>query len=59
VGGSCEHGHKPSGSIRLLGLNEWLSDWRLLKEDSAPWSCRLGVIFIERHKEVGGRSMKK
>jgi hypothetical protein len=30
--GTSEHDYKPSGSIK------YLSDWRLLKKSSAPWS---------------------
>jgi hypothetical protein len=37
VVGSCEHDNKPSGSIKWEIL-EQISDWRLLKKDSAPWS---------------------
>jgi hypothetical protein len=36
--GSCEHGNEPSGSIKCWEVLEWLSDWRLLKKDSAPWN---------------------
>jgi hypothetical protein len=36
--GSCEHGNESSGSIKFSELLEQLSDWRLLKQDSAPWS---------------------
>jgi hypothetical protein len=35
--GSCEHGNKPSGSVKFWEILEQLSDWRLLKRDSAPW----------------------
>jgi hypothetical protein len=33
-----EHDNEPSGSIKCWEILEWLSDWLLLKEDSAPWS---------------------
>jgi len=36
--GSCEHGNKPSGSIKRGEFLDYLSDCWLLKEDSAPWS---------------------
>jgi hypothetical protein len=36
--GSCEHGNKLSGSIKFWEILEYLSDWRLLKEGSAPRS---------------------
>jgi hypothetical protein len=36
VEGSCEYGNEPSGSITFWEILEKLSDWRLLKEDSAP-----------------------
>jgi hypothetical protein len=34
----CEHGDDTSGSIKCWEIFEWLSDWRFLREDSAPWS---------------------
>ena len=33
---SCEHGNKPSGSIKYWEVLEWLSSWQLLKKGSAP-----------------------
>jgi hypothetical protein len=41
VEGSCEHGNEPLGSVKCWEILEWLSDWRLLKMDSAPWSLLL------------------
>jgi hypothetical protein len=38
VDGSCEHGNDISVSIRCWEILEQLSDWRLLRKDSAPWS---------------------
>jgi hypothetical protein len=38
LAGPCEHGDEPSGSITYCKFIEKLSDWRLLKKDSAPWS---------------------
>jgi hypothetical protein len=35
-GGSCEHGNEPSGSINCWEVLDWLHNWRLLKEGSAP-----------------------
>jgi hypothetical protein len=37
VVGCCEHGNEPSGSIKG-GEFDYLSDYQLLKNDSAPWS---------------------
>jgi hypothetical protein len=34
--GSCEHGDKPSGSIKCWEVLEWLQNWQLLKKGSAP-----------------------
>jgi hypothetical protein len=34
--GSCECGDDPSGSIKYWEVLEWLHNWRLLKEGSAP-----------------------
>jgi hypothetical protein len=36
VGGSCEHGNEPSGSIKCWEVLEWLHNWWLLKKGSAP-----------------------
>jgi hypothetical protein len=38
VAGSCEYGNEPSGSIKGGEFLDWLSDYELLKMDSAPWS---------------------
>jgi hypothetical protein len=38
VEGFGEHGNETSGSIKCWEILEELSDWRLLKKDSAPWS---------------------
>jgi hypothetical protein len=32
------HGKELSGSIKCCEMLEQLSDWRLLKKDSVPWS---------------------
>jgi hypothetical protein len=38
VAGSCEHGDEPSDSIKGGEFLGQLSDYQLLKKDSAPWS---------------------
>jgi hypothetical protein len=39
VVGSCVDGNETSCSIKECGeLLDWLSDYLLLKKDSAPWS---------------------
>jgi hypothetical protein len=38
VAGSCEHGSGHSVSIKGAKFLDQLSDYELLKEDSAPWS---------------------
>jgi hypothetical protein len=38
VAGSCEHDHEPSGSIKEGEFLDYLSDYQLLKKDSALWS---------------------
>jgi hypothetical protein len=38
VAGSCEHGDEPSGYIKGGEFGDLLSDYQLLKKDSAPWS---------------------
>jgi hypothetical protein len=30
-----EHDNEPSGSIKCWGILEWLSDWWLVRKDSA------------------------
>jgi hypothetical protein len=37
VAGSCEQSNEPSGSIRRREFLDKLSDYELLKEESAPW----------------------
>jgi hypothetical protein len=34
----CEHGNKPSGFIKCGALTDKLSEYCLLRKDSAPWS---------------------
>jgi hypothetical protein len=36
-GGICEHDNEPSGSIRDAEFLDYLSNYRLLKNDSALW----------------------
>jgi hypothetical protein len=38
VDGPCGHGNESSSSIKRWEILEGLSDWRLLKKDSAPWN---------------------
>jgi hypothetical protein len=38
VAGCSEHGNEPSGSIKGGEFLDLLSDYYLLKKDSAPWS---------------------
>jgi hypothetical protein len=35
--GACEHGNDPSDSIKCSVIFEQLSNYKLLKKDSAPW----------------------
>jgi hypothetical protein len=44
--GSCEHGNEHSGSIKYWEILEKLSDWWLLKKDSATWSYFLTYKLI-------------
>jgi hypothetical protein len=46
VAGSFEHGNKPSGSIKYGEFLDQLSDYQLLKTDSAPWSYLIIIIII-------------
>jgi hypothetical protein len=36
--GSCEHGNEPQGPIKDVEFLDLVSDYQLLREDSAPWS---------------------
>jgi hypothetical protein len=38
VAGFYEHGDDPSGSIKCGEFLDYLSDYQLLNESSAPWS---------------------
>jgi hypothetical protein len=38
VEGSCEDSNEPSGLIKCWVILQWLSDWQLLKKDSAQWN---------------------
>jgi hypothetical protein len=38
VVGSYNHGNVLSGSTKFWEILEWLSDWRFLEKDCAPWS---------------------
>jgi hypothetical protein len=42
VGGSCDYGNEPLGSIKYRGFIESLRTCQLLKNYSAPWS--LGTV---------------
>jgi hypothetical protein len=41
MAGPCEHGKELSGSIRSGKYLDYMSDYELLKMDSAPWSYNL------------------
>jgi len=38
VVGSYKHGNEPLGAIKGMEFLDQLSDYQLLKKDSAPWS---------------------
>jgi hypothetical protein len=38
MAGCCEHGNKPSVSIKGGGFLDQLNDCQLLNKDSTPWS---------------------
>jgi hypothetical protein len=35
--GFYKYGNESLGSMKYLEVLQWLSEWRLLKKDSAPW----------------------
>jgi hypothetical protein len=47
VAGSCEHGNEPSGSIKCGDFVYQLSDYQLLKKDSAPCSWLVSWSVLE------------
>jgi hypothetical protein len=49
VEGSFEHNSKLSGSIKCWEITDWLSERRLLKKRSAPWSL---LIFGDAENYV-------
>jgi hypothetical protein len=51
-----DQGNEPSGSIKFWKFLEWLSDWWLLKEDSAPWSfVKVGLVRREMPDKILSR----
>jgi hypothetical protein len=46
VEGYCEHGNEPSVYIKCWENLEQLSDWRLLKKDSAPQTYLLNYLAL-------------
>jgi hypothetical protein len=46
VAGSCEHRIETSGSIKGGEFLDYLSDYQLLKEDSAPWKLLLSFSVL-------------
>jgi hypothetical protein len=41
VAGFCEHGSGPAGPVEYWEILEWLSEYWLLRKDSAPWIQRV------------------
>jgi hypothetical protein len=42
---SSEHGNEPSGSVKFWEILEFMSDCRLLRNGSAPWSQLIKEII--------------
>jgi hypothetical protein len=38
VVGPCKHGNEPPGSVEGSKFLNYVSDYQLLKKDSAPWN---------------------
>jgi hypothetical protein len=55
VAGSCKHGNEPFGSINDWEFLDWLSDYQLLKKDSAPWSWLVRLIATELYNKFPTR----
>jgi hypothetical protein len=47
--GTCEYGNEPSGSIKDGEFLDYLSNYNLLKKDSAPWSSLLSELCLNRN----------
>jgi hypothetical protein len=45
VAGSCGHGNELCDSIKGGESSEYLSDWQLLKKDSAPWTSLVVLYY--------------
>jgi hypothetical protein len=45
VAGSCGHGNELCDSIKGGESSEYLSDWQLLKKDSAPWTSLVILYY--------------
>jgi hypothetical protein len=52
VEGSCEHGDELSCSIKYWEVLEWLHNWQLLKEGSAPYVSK-EVLYGEVNPQLG------
>jgi hypothetical protein len=47
VDGACEHGNKPSVSIKFWEILEYLHNWLLLKKGSGPWDMnKVNVFYV-------------
>jgi hypothetical protein len=44
VAGCCKHGNEPSGTIKCWEILYQLSNWWVLKNDSASWSWLAGLL---------------
>jgi hypothetical protein len=54
VEGSYERGNETSASIKCWEVLEWLHNWQLLRNDSAPWVSECGsVAFVHLFDAVG------
>jgi hypothetical protein len=48
----CEHGNEPSDPIKGGEFLDKLSDYQVLKKDSAPWSQSVGWVKPPRGRKV-------
>jgi len=42
---SCEHSNEPSSSVKGREFFDWLSNYLLLKKDSAPWNWLIIILI--------------
>jgi hypothetical protein len=50
--GSFQHGNEPSDFIKYWQFLEYLKEWQLLMEDSAPWNYLFTWLMSESNQSL-------